>query len=683
LYPHPAGGEPSAVFFLERAERLTMNKIRVLATVLAGACAASTAWAEVSRTEANNGQLQMEDVPPIPQSVVADLNRYQNTRSAAFRGWDKEGEGIFVSTRFGDVSQVHYVGKPGGARTQLTFFDEPVGGLSRQPNGSKMVFTMDAGGSEFSQIFLLDPTGVDDAVMLTDGESRNGAVVWDRNGKWIAYQSTRRNGASNDIWMMDVDNPETAGVVLESPDGSWWGGVDFSPDNQNLLVLNYVGNMDSRVHVLDLKTREHRMLAGDPENGGANIPLGFDKDGGGFFYVTDRAGEFQQLAWQSLEEGAEPVIITADIPWHVEGGAMSEDGTRGAFTVNENGFSRLYLIDPVSREYTAVSGIPTGLVGSMEFSPDGKTLGMTLNTSQTPSDSFTLALGEGPLEYGELTRWTYSEVGRLDTDTFAVPELVSFPTFDSGKGGPDSIPAWLYKPEGEGPHPVIIVIHGGPEAQARPSFSSTYQMWVQKLGAAVIRPNVRGSDGYGKHYMSLDNGFKREDSVKDIGALLDWIATRPDLDQERVAVFGGSYGGYMVLASSVYYSDRLKAAVDVVGISNFVTFLENTQDYRRDLRRVEYGDERDPEMRKHLEAISPLNHVEKIQVPMFVIQGQNDPRVPVTEAEQIVEALRNNGQPVWYMNALNEGHGYRKKENRDIYQQAVVVFFKEHLVGEE
>ena len=660
-----------------------MNKTRVLATVLAGACAASTAWAEVSRTEANNGQLQMEDVPPIPQSVVADLNRYQNTRSAAFRGWDKEGEGIFVSTRFGDVSQVHYVGKPGGARTQLTFFDEPVGGLSRQPNGSKMVFTMDAGGSEFSQIFLLDPTGVDDAVMLTDGESRNGAVVWDRNGKWIAYQSTRRNGASNDIWMMDVDNPETAGVVLESPDGSWWGGVDFSPDNQNLLVLNYVGNMDSRVHVLDLKTREHRMLAGDPENGGANIPLGFDKDGTGFFYVTDRAGEFQQLAWQSLEEGAEPVIITADIPWHVEGGAMSEDGTRGAFTVNENGFSRLYLIDPVSREYTAVSGIPTGLVGSMEFSPDGQTLGMTLNTSQTPSDSFTLALGEGPLEYGELTRWTYSEVGRLDTDTFAVPELVSFPTFDSGKGGPDSIPAWLYKPEGEGPHPVIIVIHGGPEAQARPSFSSTYQMWVQKLGAAVIRPNVRGSDGYGKHYMSLDNGFKREDSVKDIGALLDWIATRPDLDQERVAVFGGSYGGYMVLASSVYYSDRLKAAVDVVGISNFVTFLENTQDYRRDLRRVEYGDERDPEMRKHLEAISPLNHVEKIQVPMFVIQGQNDPRVPVTEAEQIVEALRNNGQPVWYMNALNEGHGYRKKENRDIYQQAVVVFFKEHLVGEE
>ena len=312
--------------------------------------------------------------------------------------------------------------------------------------------------------------------------------------------------------------------------------------------------------------------------------------GEGFFFVTDRAGEFQQLAWQSLEPGAEPKIITADIPWHVEGGTMSEDGTRGAFTVNENGFSRLYLIDPATHAYAPVEGIPTGLVGSLEFSPDGSRLGMTLNTPQTPSDSFTLELGKGPLEHGGLTRWTYSEVGRLDTESFVVPELVRFPTFDSGKGGPDSIPAWVYRPAGEGPHPVIIDIHGGPEGQARPSFSSTTQMWVQKLGAAVIEPNVRGSDGYGQHYMSLDNGYKREDSVKDIGALLDWIATQPDLDENRVAVFGGSYGGYMVLASAVHYSDRLKAAVDIVGISNFVTFLENTQSYRRDLRRVEYGD---------------------------------------------------------------------------------------------
>ena len=633
-----------------------MNKSFTLAVSLAVLGCNLAMAGEVTRTEANNGNLVMEDVPAIPQSVVADLNRYQNTRSASFQGWDKEGQGIYVSTRFGDVSQVHYVANPGGARSQVTFFEEPVGGISRQPRGSRFVFTMDAGGSEFSQIFMLNPTGVEDAVMLTDGESRNGAVVWDRSGEWIAYQSTRRNGASNDIWMMNVDNPETAGVVLESPDGTWWGGVDFSPDNQHLLVVNYVGNMDSRVHVLNLESREYRMVAGDTKNGGSNLPVGFDPAGEGFFFVTDQAGEFQQLAWQSLEQGSQPIIITGDIDWHVEGGTMSEDGRRAAFTVNENGFSRLYLMDPATRKYAAVDGIPTGLVGGLEFSPDGSKLGMTLNTPQTPSDSFTLELGQSALEYGELSRWTVSEVGRLDTETFAVPELVQFPTFDSGKGGPGAIPAWVYRPGGEGPHPVIIAIHGGPESQSRPSFSSTYQMWVQKLGAAVIRPNVRGSDGYGKTYLSLDNGFKREDSVKDIGALLDWIATQPDLDENRVAVFGGSYGGYMVLASAVHYSDRLKAAVDIVGISNFVTFLENTQSYRRDLRRVEYGDERDPAMRAHLQSISPLNHVEKINVPMFVVQGQNDPRVPVTEAEQIVAALRANGQPVWYMNALNEGH---------------------------
>ena len=639
------------------------------------------ALADVARSEANNGNLIMEDIPPVPQSVVADLNRYQNVRSAGFQAWTNDGAGIFVTTRFGDVSQIHHIGHAGGARTQITFFEEPTGGVSRQPQGSKMIFTMDAGGSEFSQIFLLDPSSSDDALMLTDGESRNGAVVWDRRGEWIAYQSTRRNGASNDVWMMNINNPETAGTVYESPDGTWWGPSDFSPDNQKLLILNYVGNADSRIHLLDLESGKMRMVAGDPENPGANFPIAFDREGKGFYYITDINGEFQQLAWKSFEEGAAPIFVTADIPWHIEGATVTEDRTRAAFTVNQSGFSKLYLLDLTSREYKPVDSIPTGLVGGMEFSPDGTKLGMTLNTSQTPSDSFVLNLGDGALEYGELTRWTYSEVGGLDTGTFVQPELVAYPTFDSDTGGPGSIPAWVYKPEGEGPYPVIIAIHGGPESQARPSFSSTYQIWLQKLGAAVIRPNVRGSDGYGKHYMSLDNGFKREDSVKDIGALLDWIKTQPDLDESRVAVFGGSYGGYMVLASAVHYSDRLKAAVDIVGISNFVTFLENTQDYRRDLRRAEYGDERDPDMRAHLEAISPLNHVDRIRIPMFVVQGQNDPRVPVTEAEQVVAALREQGLPVWYMNALNEGHGYRKKENRDVYQQATMMFLREHLLN--
>jgi len=654
---------------------------RVFLICLTFLAAQSTTLAEITTTETNNGNLVMQDVPEIPDSIVASLNRYQNVRSASFRDWTENGQGIFVATRFGDVSQVHRVDHPGGARRQITFFDEPIGGLQRQPGGSKMVFTMDAGGSEFSQIFLLDPAGDDDAIMLTDGSSKNGSVIWDRNGEWVAYTSTRRNGASNDVWLMDVSNSETARMALASPDGTFWTASDFSDNNRNLLIYNNVGNADSRIHLLDIESGELRLLAGDPANPSRNTPWVFDREGTGFWFVTTVKDDYRQLAWQSLEDGSKPAIVTADIPWNVEGGDISEDRSRGVFSVNVDGYSQVYLLDMSSREFVLVKDIPVGLVGGLEFSPDGRKLGMTLNTSKSPSDSYVLDLGVGALEYGKLTRWTYSEVGGLDADGFIDPELVHYPTFDSTSGGPESIPAWVYRPRGQGPHPVIIAIHGGPEGQARPSFSSTYQMWLSKLGAVVIRPNVRGSAGYGKHYMSLDNGFKREDSVRDIEALLDWIATQPDMNKNRVSVYGGSYGGYMVLASAVHFSDRLKAAVDVVGISNFVTFLENTQDYRRDYRRAEYGDEREPAMRKHLQAISPLSSVERIKIPMLIVQGQNDPRVPVTEAIQVVDALRAQGQSVWYMNALNEGHGYRKKENRDVYQQVAIMFLQEHLLS--
>ena len=651
-----------------------MRKQTMVAALLFAALPLHSALADVERRELNNGQLILEDIPEIPQSIVDDLNRYQNVRSGSVLDWSADGRSLYVSTRFGDVAQIHRVDMPAGARTQLTFFAEPVGAVSRQPRGPKLVFSMDAGGSEFAQLFLFDPVTADSR-MLTDGKSRNGGVAWDRDGRRIAYQSTRRNGASNDIWMMDPDQPESARLVLEAPDGSSWSPADFDARGGRLLVNNYISITESRVYLLDLATGERVMVAGGGD-GGTHAAAGFDAEGAGFWLVTDRGSEFRRLAWQPLKPGATPQVVTADIPWNVESVAFSDDRRRGAFVTNEEGRSRVYLLDPATRRYAPVAGIPIGLASGLEFSPDGRRLALTLNTAKTPSDAFVLDLGEAALEHGALTRWTFSEVGGLDTSTFIEPELVRYPSFDGL-----SIPAWIYKPAGKGPFPVVVSIHGGPEAQSRPGFTSTYQMWLQKLGVAVVVPNVRGSDGYGRTYLGLDNGFKREDSVKDIGALLDWIGMQPDLDAKRVAVFGGSYGGYMVLASAVHFSERLKAAVDIVGISSFVTFLENTQDYRRDLRRVEYGDERDPAMRAHLEKISPLNNAGKIDVPMLVVQGQNDPRVPVTEAEQIVRALRGRGQPVWYMNALNEGHGYRKKENADVYQQAVALFFREHLLG--
>lgn len=636
-------------------------------------------FADVERRTLHNGTLVMEDIPEIPIDVVVDLMRYQNIRSAAFRAWTTNGEGIYVSTGFGDVDSLHRVDMPGGARNQLTFYREPVGGVTRRPGGDELYFERDAGGNEFAQLFELQPdTGK--ARILTDGDSKNNAIVWDRRGGRFAYQSTRRNGASNDVWIMNPDEPAETRMVLESPDGSWWGAAEFSANGNKLLLSNYVSITDSRVHVLDLDSGETVLLAGGPENISANLPIAFDDESGGIWLITDRGGEFRKLAWQAATPGAAAEIVTSDIPWGVSSATMSHDRRRMAFVTNEDGRSRLYLLDTKSRQYTAVENIPTGLAFGLVFSPDDRRLGMTLNLTQTPSDAFVLQLGELPLEYGELTRWTKSEVGGLDTSGFRTPELIRYPTFDKIDGEPRRIPAWVYRPAGDGPFPVVISIHGGPEIQARPRFSATYQMWIDKLGVAVVRPNVRGSRGYGKTYLGLDNGFKREDSVRDIGALLDWIAKQPDLDADRVAVYGGSYGGYMALASAVHYSDKLKAAVDIVGISNFVTFLENTQDYRRDLRRVEYGDERDPAMRAHLQKISPLNNVDKIRVPLFIVQGENDPRVPVTEARQMVDALRAEGHTVWFMNALNEGHGYRKKDNRDTYQQAMILFFREHLI---
>ncbi len=627
---------------------------------------------DIDRRTVNNGNLVLEDIPEIPAEIVAGLNRYQNVRSGIFRAWSADGDGLFIMTRFGDVNALHFVSHPLGARRQLTFFDEPMGQIVRQPGQQRMLFMQDAGGSEFAQIFSLDPAS-GQAELLTDGKSRNGSLVWDRYGGRVAYLSTRRNGASNDVWIMDPDAPDDAEIVLESPDGSWWAPVEFSANGSRLLVQQYVSATHSSPWLVDLDSGEKSRLAGGPQNLSVNLAAALEEDG--FWLITDQGDEFQRLAWQAFAPHAEPQIVTGSIPWNVSGVAVSEDRQRMAFVTNEDGRSGVYLLDPRSREFRAVDAVPTGVVGGLKFSPDGGRLAMTINTAQTPSDTYVLALGSSPLDAGTLTRWTDSEVGGLDTTRFVVPELVHYPTFDGRE-----IPAWIRRPAGEGPHPVIVSIHGGPEGQSRPTFSSMYQLWAAELGAAVILPNVRGSTGYGKTWVGLDNGFRREDSVKDIGALLDWIDEQPDLDANRVALFGGSYGGYMVLAGAVHYSDRLRAAVDIVGISNFVTFLENTQDYRRDLRRVEYGDERDPAMREHLERISPLNNVEKIDVPMFVIQGENDPRVPVSEAVQMVEALRGEGRSVWYMNALNEGHGYKKRENSDVMQQAVMLFFQQFLI---
>ncbi|MBT8062176.1 MAG: alpha/beta fold hydrolase, partial [Gammaproteobacteria bacterium] len=339
----------------------------------------------------------------------------------------------------------------------------------------------------------------------------------------------------------------------------------------------------------------------------------------------------------------------------------------------------LYLFDPATMSAASARKVPDGVISSLGFSPSGNRLGLTLSSARNPNDAFVLRLGKKPLKSGRIKRWTQDEDG-LNPRRYVEPDLVHYPAPMLTSERTILMPAFVYRPRGRGPHPVVIYIHGGPEGQFRPSFNSTIQMWLSTLKVAVIAPNVRGSLGYGERYLSMDDGVLRENSVQDIGALIEWIAGQKEFDASRIAVYGASYGGYMALASSVHFGDRIKAVVNRAGISNFVSYLENTQGYRRDLRRVEYGDERDPEMRAFLQQISPLNHVDRIETPMLIVQGQNDPVVPVSESEQIVNALRSRGLPVWYMNALNEGHSYEKKENKDLFQKVTYLFLQNFLV---
>ena len=620
------------------------------------------------------GNLVIEGIPEIPPRIEQRLTQYGNVRAASLKGWLPGQAGVLISTRFGETSQLHIVEQPGGARQQITFFEEPVQSVAINPNPARnqFLFTKDTGGSEFYQLFLFDiETG--EYRQLTDGKARNGGALWSNRGDRFAFFTTQRNGRDWDVHIATANAPKRSIPVVER-EGVWWP-ADWSADDTQLLIGRYVSRNESYLYQLDIKTQELTQV--NP----TDQPIAYDgavfaKDGLGVYFTSDQGSEFQRLQYYDLASG-EIQVFTEDIPWDIESFTLSENGQFLAFTANEEGISQLYLLDLASGQRRVLPDLPIGAIYGMEFSPDGQQLGMVFNTPKTTGDVYVL-----DLQSQELARWTYSEIGGLNSEKFVTPSLIRYPTFDRVNGKPRTIPAFYYRPPGKGPFPVLVNIHGGPESQSRPYFSPTTQYYLNELGIAVLLPNVRGSSGYGKSYLLLDNGRKREDSVKDIGALLDWIEQQPELDASRVAVSGGSYGGYMVLASMIHYNERLRAGINVVGISNFVTFLENTEAYRQDLRRVEYGDERDPQMREFLLSISPTTRAEEITKPLFVVQGLNDPRVPASESEQIVQRMRENSGMVWYLLAKDEGHGFSKKGNRDYLRNTVVLFLEQFLLTE-
>lgn len=613
------------------------------------------------------GQMHVENIPAIPNQVAQRVEQYMQSRSAFFCDWHPT-HGMLISTRFGDTYQLHALNQPDGARKQLTFYTEPLYSADFCRAGSNgFLFSMDEGGAENYQVFYYDLNN-GQRMLLTDGASRNGSPLWSENGTLLAFSSTQRNGRDHDIHLTDIGSPDSTRLVCKVQ--GLWMPMAWSPDNTQLLLMDYISATDTYFHILNLQTEKVTPLSDSLPRETAYGTAVWAKDGKGIYFVADLNSEFMQLQYFDLQLRL-PHVLTADIPWNVTSLDLSHDGKNLVFATNEDGISRLYLLSTEKHSYKELP-VGLGVIGNPRFSPDDQQIAFTFHRANQPSDVYSFQC-----EDQSLIRWTESEVGGLNTSRFPEPTLIRYPSFDDRK-----IPAFYFKPEqsSDRPYPVIINIHGGPESQYRPTYSALFQYWLNDLDIAVLSPNVRGSSGYGQEYIKIDNGYLREDSVKDIGALLDWIAQNPELDEKRVCVYGGSYGGYMVLASLCHYSDRLRCGIEIVGISNFVTFLKNTKSYRRDLRRSEYGDERDPKMAAFLDSISPSTNAHKITRPLLVAQGNNDPRVPASEAEQIVKTVRDNGKEVWYMNALDEGHGFHKKPNLHYYYSTISLFLEQFLL---
>ena len=634
----------------------------------------SAAFFSQSKTEnvVPNENLITENIPAIPKSLNEKIKKYTESRGAFFTDIHPNGKELIMVTRFASTNQLHYLSQALGNRKQITFFDEPVNSADYEPTkGEYLIYSKDIGGNEFGQLFKLNLKNMESTLLTDGGRSQNGGMKWKKDGLGFYFSSTKRNGGDRDIYFMNPLKPKETKLVLQV-EGGGWSIDDISADGNNLLISEYVSANESFLYMFDVNTKKLEPITDRSEKQIVQGDAQFSKNADEIFYVTDRDNEFNRLAMMNLKT-KKITYFTTDIPWEVANYTLSKDKSKIAFSTNEGGLVKLYMMDTATQKYNEIKGLPVGIIMDIKFTDDGKSLFFTQSTYDSSSDIYRLDMASNKIE-----RWTDSEQGEMQKSDMAQPKLIEWTSFDKMKISGFYYPA---SKKFTGKRPVLINIHGGPEGQSMASSLGSNNYYTNEMGVAVIYPNVRGSSGFGKTYIASDNGFNRMKSVQDIGALLDWIAGQPELDKDRIMIMGGSYGGFMTLATAYEYADKIRCSVDVVGISDFNTFLKNTEDYRRDLRRAEYGDERDPKMSAFFTKIAPLNNTDKIKKPMFIIQGTNDPRVPVTEAIQMRDKLKAQGNTVWYLEAKNEGHGFRKKENVDFQRLAVIKFMQEYLLN--
>ena len=648
--------------------------MKTISLVLAALAAAAPAFAEDITPPA---ALVLDGVPPISTDIANKLAPYGEFRPHRMLSWNPVKREVLVARRLTGTSQVHLVESPGAEPQPLTDYPDSVSYATYEPTrGDYFVFARAEGGNETYRLYRQDVATKQVTALSPEGE-RASELEWRRDGKLAVYtaQPVDRNNPGHKVTtavhVIDPAKPQSDRVVA-TLDGGGWFGFRFSEDGKRLAFVEYISANESYLWVMEVATGRKRRIT--PPSRGGKVFWGsahFSKDGKGVFTITDQGSEFRKLAYLPLN-GGNARLITPRLDFDVSELDVSFDANRIAFVTNENGSSVLRFVDLATLKELPRPPLVQGVIEGLKWRAHSSEVGFSLESARTAGDVFSY-----DVKANQSLRWTNGNNPEVNTSQFVEPKLVRWKSFDGRE-----ITGFLYEPPARftGKRPVMINIHGGPEAEARPGFIGRSNYYVNELGIAVILPNVRGSEGFGKTFLKLDNGVKREDSVKDIGALLDWIREQPNLDASRVMVIGGSYGGYMVLACAFHYAERLAGAVDVVGISNFVTFLERTESYRRDLRRAEYGDERDPAMRAFLEKISPLNNTERIAKPLMVVAGKNDPRVPWTEGEQIVANLKQRGTPAWFILANDEGHGFRKKPNADFLYAAIVEFSRETLL---
>jgi len=599
-----------------------------------------------------------------------DIERYLNIRSAYGASVGPDGDAVAFLMDTTGTPQVWTLDGPGRWPEQRTFFDERVTFADWSPERPELAFGMDEGGNERAQLYRLDAASGEITNLTTHPDAKHRWGGWSHDGERFAFASNRRDASVFDVYVQGREETGSAAERVHEGDG-WLSLGGWSPDDSRLLIVESHSSFDQDLHVLDLDDGGVTHLT--PHDGDVrHLSACWGPEGRNLYLATDRDADTLRLARLDLATREFTTVVDGG-EWNVDGVSVDEESRRIAYARNVDGYTELHfgeLVDADRIDEFPSPDLPRGVAGGVSWGPAGDRVGLTVTGTRDTTNVYVV-----DVRTGEAERWSRASTAGVPRDSFVDPELVRYPTFDGRR-----IPAFFTEPDdaGEKDTPVIVDIHGGPESQRRPSFSPLTQYFVAH-GYAVFEPNVRGSVGYGKAFSHLDDVEKRMDSVADLEAAVEWLHDHPAVDPDRIVAMGGSYGGFMVLAALTEYPDLWAAGIDVVGIANFVTFLENTGDWRRSLREAEYGSL--DEDREFLESISPINNIEKIRAPLFVLHGENDPRVPVSEAHQIVEEAREQGVPVRERIYDDEGHGFTKLENRIDAYRSIVEFLDEHVRG--